>query len=370
MESYRHPSVVFVLLLALVVPALAQHPTGPPEKPPSKSTRKKAVAGPAVVVPQVDLPDPSSPTRTQLPHTGRILGQVTCDRNGAVYLQPQFVEDPSASTGASSPIVRITSDGSTTRFAAPSGSQEYSHTYIVGHAVDRDGRVFLLTMRPGPGDHLTILQLAEDSSVASTTELDRELRPGLFAVLPSGDFLIGGVETGDNNSATRKSVLSLFGRDGRFEREFLSASSKVDIDPQTKQAVAINPTESFGSLQIGDDNNIYVLLPGSPPRISVFDETGAKLRTLKLDAPPQARLHPEFFVSGGRIVVPYWSTQKANDKTVDKRIFRTYDAQTGIAQIDYASTFRGAVACVDHNDLIFLVTGQDGTLSLARASLR
>jgi hypothetical protein len=325
---------------------------------------------PAPVVPQVELADPTSSVRAQLARSAGFLGQVACDKNGAIYLQPEFAADDNTGTPGSA-IIRISSDGSIARYSAdPSGAK--SHTYVLGHAVDRDGRVFLLTMRPGPGDRLTVLQLSPDSSIVSKTDLDRQLRPGLFAVLPSGDFLISGVENSNEKDAgTRKSVLWLFGSDGTFKRQFLAASTKVDVDPKTRRPAPTPATVDFTSLQIGDDNNIYILQPGSPVKVVVFDETGVKQRTLRLDAPPQATLDVFLFVGGGRVVVPFRSTETgANGKKVSKRIFRVYDAQTGIAEIDYISTFPGIVACLDNNDLEFLVPGKDGALSIARAAMR
>jgi hypothetical protein len=306
-----------------------------------------------------------------LARTGGILPPINCDKNGAIYVQPEFLADANASSIVSSAIIRINADGSTARFSANLPNSQNRASYVLGHAVDRDGRVFLFTTRPGPGNHVTILELSADSSFVSTIDLNRELHPGLFAVLPSGDFLVGGVEQAEKDVSTRKSVLWRFGPDGRFQREFFSASRKADLDPRTKQPVAINPTESFTSLQIGDDNNIYILQPGSPAKVVVFDETGVKQRTLRLDAPPQATLDIFLFVGGGRVVVPFRSTETgANGKKVSKRIFRVYDAQTGIAEIDYVSAFPGIVACLDNNDFEFLVTGKDGALSIARASMR
>ncbi len=326
---------------------------------------------PAPVVSEVALADPSSPVRTQLPRTGGILGQPACDKNGAVYLQPEFVTDSASNVLPPSVIVRINPDGSIANFSAGQADGANRPTYVLGHAIDRDGRVFLLTMRPGPGDHVSIEQAAPDSSYVSKTDLDRELRPGLFAVLPSGDFLVGGVVPPKNKEdTTRKSVLWLFGSDGSFKREFLAASSTVATDPKTKRPVDAPAPKDFNSIVIGDDGNIYVLVPGSPAKVQVFDEQGQKQRTLKLDPPQQARLDPIMFVSGGRVVVRYSRTEQENGKPVSKRIFRMYDAQTGMAQIDYVSGFRGIVACLDNNDLVFLVRGQDGALSLARASMR
>ncbi len=325
----------------------------------------------APVVPQVDLPDPSSSVRTQLPRRGGILGAIACDKNGGVYLQPQFTGNQIGSVGPSSEIVRIDPDGSVTNFPSSVADPTGRPMYVVGHAVDRDGRVFLLTMRPGPGSHVTVVQLSPDSSFVSKADLDRELRPGLFAVLPSGDFLVGGtLPQTDKSAETGKSVLWLFGSDGSFQREFLATSSATEIDPRTNRPVGTIANIDFRSLQIGDDNNIYVLQPGSPAKIVVFDEQGQKQRTLKLDAPPDSRIDEYFFVSSGRIVVPYWSTEKLQGKQVYKRIYRVYDAQTGIPQIDYVSTFRAIIACLDNNDLVFLITDKDGALSIARASMR
>ena len=100
-----------------------------------------ALAGaqqPAPVVPQVELAEPTSPLRTQLARTAGFLGQVACDKNGAMYLQPEFAADDNSGMPGSA-ILRVSSDGSVARYAAdPSGGK--GHTYILGHAVDRDGR--------------------------------------------------------------------------------------------------------------------------------------------------------------------------------------------------------------------------------------
>ncbi len=331
-----------------------------------------AAQTPAPVVPEVNLSEPTSPVHTQLSSArGGILGTITCDKNGAIYLQPQFTGNAIGNVGPSSEIVRIDPDGTVTKFPSTVADSSSRPMYVVGHAVDRDGRVFLLTMRPGPGTHVSIVELSADSSLVSKTDLDRELRPGLFAVLPSGDFLVGGTLPDRAQSAeTRKSVLWLFGADGSFKREFLATSSPAEIDPQTKRPGGTIAIIDFRSLQIGDDGSIYVLRPRNAPEIDVFDEQGKKQRTLKLDPPPQARIDEFFFVGGGRLVVPYWSTEKSDGKQVYKRIFRVYDAQSGIPQMDYVSTFRAIVACLDNNDLVFLVTGKDRFLNIARASMR
>lgn len=325
----------------------------------------------APTVPQVDLSEPSSPVHTQYTGPGGILGEITCDRNGALYIQPQFVPGADTNARATSDIVRINPDGSIKKFSAVDASAPNHPTYVVGHAIDRDGRVFLLTMRPGPRSQLTILQLAPDSSSVSKTDLDREMQPTLFAVLPSGDFLVGGTAaTSEQDKQSRASVLWLFGSDGSFHREFISAASSKKTDSKAKGPVDVPSTADLGGLRIGDDDNIYVFRPGSPAKVDVFDQSGARQRTLRLDTPPKASFDHFFAVSGGRLVVGYSSAQQKVGPPSSSRIFRVYDAQTGAAQVDYVSTFRGTPACLDNNDLVFLVTGKGGGFDIARASMR
>lgn len=317
-------------------------------------------------MPQVTLPEPSLPVRTQLPQNGGTLGKLECDKDGAVYLQPQFVSDTGGNVLPNSDILRINSDGSTNRFSAAGQGRM---NYVQGHAVDRDGRVFLLTMRPGPRHRLTVLQLAADSSYVSKVDLDRELQPTLFAVLPGGEFLVGGARVdSDENRKGGTSVLWLFGSDGSFHREFGAATPTKGDKPGNPVGGPSSP--DLGGLQIGDDDNIYVLRPGSPAKVNVFDQGGTLQRTLRLDAPPKAALDGFFSARAGRLVVGYSSPQQKVGPPSPSRIFRVYDPQTGIAQIDYVSAFAGTPACVDNNDLIFLLTGKDGSLNIARVSMR
>ena len=320
-----------------------------------------------VNVPQVELGEPSSPVRTQFTRTGGLLGDIECDRNGAIYLQPQFVAGADTKAQAASEIVRINSDGTINKFSAAGATASDHAAYVVGHAVDRDGRVFLLTMRPGPASHLTILQLAPDSSYVSKTDLDRELKPSLFAVLPNGEFLTGGTAAEEGKDpSTRNSVLWLFGPDGTFHREFFSAAA-TSKSKDKNQA----PTQSnLAGMRIGDDDNIYVLRPGSPANVDVLDESGSPVRTLRLETPPHTAFSGFFAVAGGRIVVAYSSSEQKVGPPSSTRIFRVYDAQTGIPQVDYVATFAGIPACVDNNDLVLLTTGKDGTLSVGRSSMR
>ena len=321
-------------------------------------------------VPQVALSEPSSLVPTQYTRPGGTLGDIACDRNSAIYIQPQFVAGADTNPQATNEIVRINSDGSINKFSASDSNAPDHATYVVGHAVDRDGRVFLLTMRPGPGNQLTILQLAADSSYVSKIDLDRELRPTVFAVLPSGDFLVGGTTVlAKQDKQPGKSVLWLFGSDGAFHREFFSATNPKNAGDKSNNAEVPSSHDLVG-LRIGDDDNIYVLHPGSPAKVDVYDQSGARLRSLRLESPSQTRFGGFFAVNGGRIVAGYASTEKKVGPPSTQRTFRTFDAETGLPQIDFVSTFAATPACVDNNDLIFLVNGKDGSLSLYRASLR
>jgi len=324
------------------------------------------------VVPQVDLSLPGSPMRTDLPRTSGIFGELSCDRNGAVYLRPER-GNPESRMPLNAAVVRINSNGSIDQFKANQENGTIA-PHVMDDSVDADGHVYLLTMRPGKGEHLTVLQLSADSSYVSRTDLDRELTPALFTVMPGGDFLAGGTvaETNKDNpqaQPTTKSVLWLFGNDGQFKREFLSSDASAGTANNAKK-VDTGPT-SFTSLVIGDDGNVYVLEPGTPPRVVVFDQNGKKVRTLKLQTPSHGTPNRNLYISNGRLMVPYWTLVTAdNGKRIGKRVFRVYDSQTGIAMADYVATFQGVPACMDSGDLLFLVNAKDGSIDLARASMR
>lgn len=308
---------------------------------------------------------------TDLPRSSGIFGELSCDRNGAIYLRPAR-GSPETTMPLNAAVVRINSDGSVNKFVA---NQENGTVapHVMEDAVDADGHVYLLTMRPGKGEQLTVLQLSADSSYLSKTDLDRELTPNLFTVMPSGDFLVGGTvtEKSDKPDAqpTTKSVLWLFGNDGQFKRDFLSPEPPADKPAKTKKKTDTGP-RNLTALQIGDDGNLYVLEPGNAPKVLVFDQDGKKVRTLKLQAPPQGAANRKLYISNGRLMVPFWTMTEENGKRIGKRVFRVYDSQTGIAMADYVATFQGVLACMDNNDLVFLTNGSGGQIGVARASLR
>lgn len=325
------------------------------------------------VVPQVELTLPGSPLHTDLPRSTAIFGELSCDRNGAIYLRPEH-GNPESSMPLNAAVVRINSDGSVNKFVA---SQENGTVapHVMEDAADADGHVYLLTMRPGKGERLTVLQLSADSSYLSKTDLDRELTPNLFTVMPSGDFLVGGTVTEKsdkpNAQPTTRSVLWLFGNDGQFKRDFLSPDAPADKrEKATNKKKADTGPRNLTALQIGDDGNLYVLEPGTAPKVLVFDQDGKKVRTLKLRAPAEGAANRRLYISNGRLMVPYWTMSEENGKRIGKRVFRVYDSQTGIAMADYVATFQGVLACMDNNDLIFLTTSSDGQIGVARASMR
>ncbi len=301
------------------------------------------------------------------------FSDVECDSDRTIYLRRESDDDNSWD------IAKVSPDGSAEQMqlAAVPGFGEM-HTFAI--AVDDGGSVHEI-VRAWPtetGDDSPLiyyLLFAPDGSFRSRQRLQKEFIPAVLVPLPSGNFFSAGVvvkKTPGSRDLEESPLAAIFDSDAQPIARLGSGPARLKQvstgaqDDQEDDATAI---QQGGSVRLGDDGNLYVLLSHDKTRVRVFAQTGEFLYELNLEQPFRNGLATGLWVSAGRLLVRY---EGEADDPANGIVFMLYDSHTGELIRAYHPEFSGTVACFqDGTSLSVLLQNKStGKFALGTAELQ
>jgi hypothetical protein len=346
----------FLLFLLFVGTARGQEPM-----PSGKSAEKHAVVPKEPVLAEFVLS--GDPIVTAQPVQNGFLGPMRC-YYGKIYLRPI----PPDTSPLVAPLVGLSLDGKSKVQSDLRTMPEFSAHQFVSpiYTVDKSGNgyFFVRSVASNPKDQshekTYIVKFSRDGTYSSTTELDRTLWAYSFAVFPSGNMMIAGLDRApyaQEPESRARSMTGIFDSEGRLKYE-LKAPQKETMNAATAKLFnreAVDPAVEFGDAVIGPDDLLYLLKGGPEPRIEVWSEAGQKLRELKLTPPfKNAKTDAFLLVAEGTIAVGFEGPidKKPKDRSV---VWAVYDSYTGNPRRFYNNSILGQMICLEEGRFTFLV---------------
>jgi hypothetical protein len=299
-----------------------------------------------------------------------------CDGAGNIYIQ---VAEPAPAVNRAQPVTRISADGKhLTTFSLNSVPGISPQSSIDSYAVTPRGEVFVLA-HDGRASEFIIFR--DDGQFDSANKLDLYIYSAHFAVFPTGEFLVRGIEaSGPSRERQRTPSTALLDRNGRFLKEvtlpdeipFKSRAEFNDREEFRKQDRAAKEAVWFSQAFSADDGNVYLVRPARPLSVDVISPGGEIVRRLSLKPPDPSFQVGSLKVAGGKVVVEYFQkTPGDSQNRISNLTYSVFDAESGEKVYDYywPTEPAGFFACYTPNYFTFLAVGEDG-LSLIHAAPR
>ena len=299
-----------------------------------------------------------------------------CDAAGNLYMQ---IAEPAPANPGQEPVTRISADGKQlTRFSLNSIPGMSVKSNIDNFAVTPRGEVFLLVYI---GDSPQLVSYHDDGQFDSAHLIDRGIFSTHFAVFPTGEFLVRGIErSGPPGKKRDEALTGLFDRNGRFLKEVALADelpfkSRAEYEEQAdyrKQHRAAWEAMWHSQTLAADDGNVYVVRPANPLSVDVISPAGEIIRRLKLKPPGPSFQAGSLKVAGGNIVVEYFQKIAGDPQNrISDFTYSVFAAESGEKLYDYywpaePSNF---FACYTPNYFTFLNIEDDG-LKIVHAAAR
>jgi hypothetical protein len=286
-----------------------------------------------------------------------------CDEKGSTYFQVQR-------NGPISTVLGLGTNGGAQHFPLPQQFAANS-TFVLGFTVDRSGKatIFLQTMEDKKLVH-RLLMYSKDGELVWNAKLDRLLAPETAVQLDSGDFLILGQVMGARLGEKPILTMGIVDKQGTLQRDLVNQLTSVGIKGSGSEALQqAHSTEA----RLSDDGNIYILVPGEDPRITVLNQSGNKIRGFSLRPPLKDSTTFDYRVSGSRIFIGFRSKSEFELGTkVLKAVYAAYSPQDGTPMTVYTigPNLRGALGCINGDETTFVTGTKDGHFAIQRASLK
>ncbi len=203
----------------------------------------------------------------------------------------------------------------------------------------------------------------------------------VFAVFPTGEFLLRGAEmTGPPDKRRQEVFTGLFDRNGRFlkqltlkaEVEFKERADFKDRADYIKASNATNATLAFSQAISADDGNVYLVRSPKPLTVDVVSPGGEVLRQLTLKPPSPSLEAGAVKVAGGKIVVEFFlKVHGDRQNRISDFSYSVFDAESGEKLFDnyWPAMPEGFFACYTPNYFTFLKIEENG-LMLVHAAAR
>jgi hypothetical protein len=306
---------------------------------------------------------------------------IRCDSHGNVYMRPVSGK----TRGLLAPVLRISADGQRTTLFDLSNLPELrdaSGYEIYDFSVGRDGSILELAgvMAKNGETFPAAVQIDADGKPSSLIRFDSHLSPRQIAPMPSGMFLLAGIERSSKLEGTQfrqsgRPFTGIFDSRGRLIREIqLPGDIKIeDIDssttdkPDTRGSQAVDLSRFI----VSDDGTIYLLRSVQALKVYVISSAGEILRSFEVASPAEDASPPTMFYSGGHLAFDFFVSDSKDDPRM-RLLIRVLDAQTGQILWDYvpAKDVFGIPACYNGQDFTLLSTTADHRLALLRLSPR
>jgi len=276
-----------------------------------------------------------------------------------------------ASDAFQSPIVRLSSDGSSMKFEVGTIEGLRKDYPIFSFAVDPTGRLYqIVGYSEDKKDFTALVAFSSAGSYMWKSKFEFDFVPAMFLPLPAGDFLITGTKNISEGGRTQKHFFTgIFGSDAQLKRA-LKLPGDADVEQQMSKSklYAGNVAEA----RLAPNGNIWLLRKTGQPRIQVLDGRGALLRVLELKAPAENARPMDFFSSGTRLLVVFQTQEQPKQAggSKAKMLYGLFDGESGELITVYVPPEKpGILACVNGTELTFLRGTAEGRFGIARADL-
>lgn len=312
------------------------------------------------------------------PATGGV-DPIRCDPLGNVYMRPV-----SGKTRALvAPILRISTDGHSTTVFDVSNLPEIKEAKgfeIYDFAIRKNGEILELAgIVAKEGDpYAAVIQVDEGDKTASLIRIDSHFSPRQVAPMPSGMFLLSGIQyttqlQGTQFRQSTKPFTAIFDSRGRLVKEVqLPGDVKIeDIDPSKTEKPDISNLQAvdLSRFIVADDGSIFMLRSGPRPKVYLISPAGEVVRSFQVTMPAEDASPSSIFYSGGRIGFDFYVPGAKDDPRM-KLVIRMVDPQDGQILWDYvpAKDIYGIPACYSGQDFTFLTSTTDRRLALLKVS--
>lgn len=304
--------------------------------------------------------------------------QGQCDAKGNLFLT---LWDPAAEEPSDRPLLMFDGAGLLkTTFA--SSRKDLGLTRLEDHSEASvllpDGGVARLVWSK---DMLSVARFTRDGNLESRTPLDPPaILPYQFAVFPSGEMLVSGLEQNHSRRflAAHKSFTAIYDAHGHLVKRLLfSEDAEIDAAAEGGDArytfgpMAGNRGISSGKAGLGSDGNVYLMRRTSPAIVYVISATGELVRTLKIEPENTGQMPFGMQVADGRIAMEF-SLHCSGDRCEGVN-FTIADATNGRKIADYADdNVYGDFACYQAKPerFTFLLVNGENKLQMVQAAAK
>jgi hypothetical protein len=299
----------------------------------------------------------AQPLSTTAP-LGAISGTVQCDAATNIFMRYVPVNGSAFSTA----ITRITSTGSSQEIRYLPIPEYEGDQYTFAFAVDRGGLIHRLVQANSGKDDTSkpvVLQYAADGSVKFRSELALPVIASMFVPFSNGDYFVGGsVLKKVDGELTVVPLMAIFSGDGSL-KSMIRSNEDIEANSSGKP-------EDMGVARLADDGSVYVLQWEKKTRVQIISPVGRVLRSLNLDDPGPGLTVVDLFVSSGRILVMYTSSETPVFH------YALFDSETGHLISTYEPRFKGIPACFADGHVLTVLTPRtsNGTFALGSVDLR
>jgi len=236
---------------------------------------------------------------------------VRCDSDGDLHLPVEIVERPV--------IQKLSPKGERKALFEASNGPDVKVSAAAWYAIEPGGGdlyQLILSTREITG---YIFAYKSDGSFKSAVKLQAgfPFSPSRLAVFPSGQFLVAGEEYDADRKAMKWPFTGIFAADGTLLKELkleddevlhdMAASGdwRVTLPTNSQSNLAID----YGSLEMGDDGNAYLMRWTNPTIFYAISPGGEVVRRFTVDPGDTGFRPAAFHMTKGRIAVFYMDRQ-------------------------------------------------------------
>lgn len=359
-------TVLSALAIAQGVPKVQERPSTKPDLRPEVPA-KKLVDGHLVRIQSITTPSEMAMF---------FYPPLRCDSDGNLYLPTELVGMPA--------VRKLNPRGERVALFKANQDPDVKVAAATYYTLDPEGGDLYQLVLPDEGLDRYIFIYKSDGTFKSSTKLQAGFPffPGRIQVFPSGQFLISGEEFDADRSAAMWPFTGIFAADGRLLKELelkddktlhdmvASADARVTLpgNPQANLAV------DYGFLEMGGDDNAYLMRWGNPAIVYAISAGGEVVRRFLVEAGQSDYRPAAMHINRNRIAIWFWEKQ-SGDKIMrivdlEGHDVATYDAPTEAKGSD---TMLGAsFACYTQNPtrFTFLGAGEDRRVQILTAEPR
>lgn len=304
--------------------------------------------------------------------TGGLFAELSCDREGDVYLGPARNGDA---------IRKINAKGELVASFTPEANPDVKVYGVGRYSVSPDGELYVpVGSQQTHGWHLLVFK--SDGSYSTNIKLDAGfgVQPATTTVFANGNLLISGTKLDRSSKLFIVPFTGIFRSDGRLLKEITleqdehipDTSAMKNLKPGQALPVITNRAVALGETEAAKDGNIYVMRWDSPADFYAISAGGEVVKRFKVD-PGAAYYAPDgMHIAGNRIAIMF-------RHGADDRILKIVDldghelANYTISSDEIPASQRlGVFACYSQNPerFTFLSSDKDLKLKVTRAEPR